>query len=104
VLDGLEMDEQRMSAATLLQLAAWGALGTGLGWLYFGALAWNLRLFLLDRRKGLAVLVGLIRFLALGAAFYAASRQGAGPLLAMAIGLPLGRAVVLRRARREIAP
>lgn len=93
-----------MSAAPPLALAAWAALGLLSGWLYFAALACNVRLLTLARRGALAGLAGLARYLALGLALYAAARHGAAPLLAMAAALPLGRTLMLRAARREAAP
>ena len=93
-----------MSAAPLAALAGWALAGAALGWLYFRALWWNIRLFTAPPRPALAALAGLARFAALGGALYLASRQGALPLLAASLGLPAGRAMALRRAKRELAP
>ncbi len=94
-----------MSAALLTVLAGWAAAGAALGWLYFRALWWTLRLFTINHpRLAWVALAGMARFAALGAALYLVSRQGALPLLAASLGLLAGRAVALRRLKRELAP
>lgn len=87
------------SLAMVLGLVAYFAAGVGLGVVYFNAIWWNARLF---ARNGfgvaaMALVVG--RFVLLGGALTLASLQGAGPLLAMALGVLVVRPIVMRRHR-----
>ena len=78
--------------------------GMGLGALYFGSLWWHARQFgqgELGRGGGIGALLAgsAARFALLGGALWAASLEGAMPLLATALGVLLARAAVMRRVR-----
>jgi F1F0 ATPase subunit 2 len=80
-------------------LAAYFAAGIGLGAVYFNAIWWNARLF---ARSGLGVAaIALVtgRFALLGGSLTLASLEGAGPLLAMALGVLAIRPLIMRRHR-----
>jgi F1F0 ATPase subunit 2 len=108
----LEMDEERMSFLSFDALPAWAMLvslcghlvaGMLLGALYFRTLWWNARLFALGGRAttGIALMIG--RLVLLGGLLALASLEGALPLLVMALGVLIGRSMVMRRVR-EVAP
>ena len=83
----------------MVVLAAWLAGGVALGICYFQALRWNAALFARGGRAITAIACTLGRFAVLGAALALASLHGAAPLLASAVGVLLGRFLVMRRAR-----
>jgi F1F0 ATPase subunit 2 len=108
MLVGLEMDEERMSLLSFNTLPGWAALpalamhlvaGLGLGMLYFRALWWNIRRLTGDGR--LVTTIGLMigRFVLLGGVLALASLEGALPLLATALGVLIGRSIVMRSSR-----
>jgi F1F0 ATPase subunit 2 len=106
------MDGKRMSllspgllphAAAVLGAGAHLALGLGLGLVYFRGLWWNARLFASKGRAAMAVGLVLGRFVLLGGLLTLASLEGALPLLATALGVLIGRSVVMRRVM-ETAP
>jgi len=75
------------------------AAGTGLGLAYFALLARNLELYLSGRPvAGGALQAG--RYLLVAAGLFGAVQFGTIPLLCCALGLLIGRQLVLRRARK----
>ena len=84
---------------TVLILALHLAGGAAIGALYFGSLWWNAQLF--ERAGRLRTLLASMaaRFALLGGVLFAASLEGAMPLLATALGVLLARTAVLRRVR-----
>jgi F1F0 ATPase subunit 2 len=108
----LEMDAERMSSflfnslpawAMFLSLAAHLAAGTVLGCLYFHGLWRNACWFVEGGRRTTTIALAIGRFALLGGLLTLASREGAPPLLVMALGVVVSRPVVMRRAR-EAAP
>jgi F1F0 ATPase subunit 2 len=104
----LEMGEARMNFPPfdvspawtgLAGLAAYLVAGIALGTLYFRSFWWNVRRFADGGRLLATVALIVGRFVLLGAAFVLASRQGALPLLMMALGVFLARSAVMRRVR-----
>lgn len=80
-------------------------LGAGLllGILYFYGVWWNARLFASGGRMGTSILVMLSRIALLGVVLTLASLKGALPLLVTAVGILLGRFIVMRRLRNIAA-
>jgi F1F0 ATPase subunit 2 len=91
------MDAERMTLDGF-SVALYGASGIVAGTLYFVGLWWNARLF---ARGGswLSVLMLLGRIAALACALTFAARQGAMPLLVMALGVFIARFAVMRGVR-----
>ena len=81
-----------------LSVALYGASGIAAGTLYFVGLWWNARLF---ARGGswLSILMLLGRIGALACVLTLAARQGAMPLLVMALGVFVARFAVMRGLR-----
>ena len=77
--------------------------GIALGALYFGGLWWHARQFGQGGRIGALLAGTAVRFALLGITLWAASLEGAMPLLATALGVLLARAVVMRRVRTSTA-
>ena len=75
------------------------AAGVGVGVVYFRGLRWNARLFVQGGALGgsLALMAG--RALLLTGFLTLAALEGAAPLLAMALGVFIGRFAVMRQAR-----
>lgn len=73
-----------------------GSVGIGLG--YFCALRRGAGMLIAGRRAGLWQVAALVggRVVILGAVLTMAAMQGAGPLLAAALGLMIGRYVVMK--------
>jgi F1F0 ATPase subunit 2 len=99
------MDQARMNLLSYNTLPGWAALldlaihlgaGTGLGLLYFRGLWWSVRQLTGDGRlvTTLALMTG--RFAVLGGLVTLTSLEGALPLLATALGILFGRAIVMR--------
>ncbi len=86
--------------AVPLGLAAHLAAGIGLGAFYFQALWWNTQRFAAGGRLTTATALTIGRFALLGGVLFLASQEGALPLLAVALGILVARAVVMRRVRR----
>lgn len=86
-------------ALTLLTLGACFIAGIPAGLLYFAGLWWNARLFAERGRTGLTILLMLGRLAMLGGVLTLAARQGAMPLLSMALGVFIARFAVMRRVR-----
>ncbi|MCW6511911.1 N-ATPase subunit AtpR [Lichenifustis flavocetrariae] len=84
-------------------LAAYFAGGLALGGVHFGGLWWTARLFAGGDRLLLALGVMLGRIVLLGGLLTLVSFAGAPPLLAAAAGVLLARPVVTRRIRRVVA-
>ncbi len=85
--------------AMALSLAAHLAAGIGLGTVYFNAIWWNARLFARGGRASTTVILTIGRLVRLGGLLTWASRDGAPPLLAMALGVLIARPLVMRRHR-----
>lgn len=76
------------------------AVGIALGVLYFRALWWNVRRFGGDGRVTTNVALMIGRFVLLGGLLTLASLEGALPLLMTALGVLVGRAIVMRHTRQ----
>ena len=87
----------------LLALAAYLLVGVLLGLVYFSALWWNVQLMGRRGRKAAAIGLMLGRLALMIGLLGLASRDGALPLLLMALGVLIGRAIVMRRLRRAPA-
>ncbi|WP_031404804.1 ATP synthase subunit I [Thiomonas sp. FB-Cd] len=86
-----------------LALAAHGLAGVLLGVVYFRALWWNVQLMGHGGRTAAAIGLMIGRLALMIGALGLASRDGALPLLLMALGVLAGRAFVVRRLRRAPA-
>jgi F1F0 ATPase subunit 2 len=109
---GMEMDGERMTSLSFNSLPAWAtyfglaaqlAAGIIVGVLYFRSLWWNARRITAGGRVSTTIAVMIGRFVVLGVLLTLASLEGALPLLVMALGILIARALVMRRIR-EIAP
>ncbi len=107
----LEMDEERMSLAsldTLPPLMAFLGAGTHLaagfvlGTAYFKGLWWSVRRFAGGGRMTTIIGLTIGRFVLLGGVLIFVSLEGALPLLMTALGV-LGARFVIMRGPREIA-
>jgi len=72
------------------------ALGSALGWAFFGALAWNVRLYCGNSGTRLAPLVHAMRLLGMAAVLVGIAKLGAAPLLSASAGFQLARAFAIR--------
>ncbi|MBO9099613.1 MULTISPECIES: N-ATPase subunit AtpR [unclassified Rhizobium] len=81
----------------LTTLLAWLAGGIGMGFAYFRMLRENTALLVTGRRLRLAVSLTVGRLALMAGGLILAGRQGALPLLAMALGVWIGRSIVMRR-------
>jgi hypothetical protein len=79
-----------------LDLVAAVAAGIALGTVYFSGVRWSARLLATGGRAGFAVALMAGRFAPLTCVLTLASLHGAGPLLAMTLGVLLARAAMLR--------
>lgn len=78
------------------------AAGAGVGWLYFVGLRRSADALVRGRIGPLGAMASrLARTAALGASLVVAARTGAPVLLSAALGILLGRALVLRAARMQ---
>jgi F1F0 ATPase subunit 2 len=99
----MEVDAKLMSSDTLAvwamaaSLPAHVAVGIGAGSVYFNAIRWNARLLAQGGRAGTGIALIIVRIVLLGSLLTLASREGAMPLLALALGVLIARAVVVRR-------
>jgi len=84
----------------LVSLLAHLAAGIALGILYFRGLWRNVRRFAGGGRAATALALMAGRFALLGGLLTLASLEGALPLLMMALGVLVGRSVVMRRVRQ----
>jgi F1F0 ATPase subunit 2 len=92
------MDAERMTSDAL-RMAMYFVAGIAAGTLYFVCLWWNARRFA-ERGGALSsILLLLGRILLLGCLLMLAARQGAMPLLLMALGVFIARFAVMRRLR-----
>lgn len=84
----------------LLVLALWLAGGGLIGLIYFRMVRHSAELMLSARRGGVlfGVALVLLRMAWLGGVLIIAAMQGAGPLLAAALGVLIGRFAMMRRA------
>ena len=87
----------------VLALAAHLFTGVLLGVVYFRALWWNVQLMGHGGRTAAAIGLLIGRVALMIGLLGLASRDGALPLLLMALGVLLGRAFVVRRLRRAPA-
>ena len=83
----------------LLILALWLVGGGLIGLIYFRMVRHSADLMLSGRRGGalFGVALVLVRMAGLGGVLIIAAMQGAGPLLAAALGLLIGRFAMMRR-------
>ncbi len=83
----------------LLILTLWLAGGGLIGLTYFRMVRYSADLMLSGRRDGplFGVALVLLRMAGLGGVLIIAAMQGAGPLLAAAMGLLIGRFAMMRR-------
>lgn len=88
---------------TVASIAVHFGAGLLLGILYFYGVWWNARLFASGGRVGTSILVMLSRIALLVIVLTLASFEGALPLLVMALGVLLGRFIVMRRLRNIAA-
>ena len=91
-----------MTGFTWLAVALLGlefAAGIALGLVYFRTLWWTTQRLCTDGRPVLVITLMIGRFALLGGMLYLASLAGALPLLAVAGGILLARALLLRRVR-----
>ncbi len=86
----------------LLMLGTNLVVGIVAGALYFGCVWWNARLFANGGRVTTTVLMMLGRLALMGGLLFMAVRQGAIPLLLMALGVLLGRFAVMRGSRASL--
>lgn len=77
-------------------LAAHVAAGAGVGVLFFRGLWWNTRLIVGGGRVSTAVALTLGQFLLMGGLLTLSASEGTVPLLAAALGVFIGRFLVLR--------
>jgi F1F0 ATPase subunit 2 len=108
----LEMDQERMSHLVFNALPGWAALldlaihlcaGIALGVLYFRGLWRNVKRLTGAGRLSTTIALMIGRFAAIGGLLALASLEGALPLLVMALGLLIGRSIVMRNLR-EVTP
>ena len=88
---------------TVAILALHLAAGSALGVLYFRNLSWNARLLADGERTPRAIGMMVGRFLLLGAALTLISLEGPSALLITALGVLVGRSMVMRRLKRELS-
>ena len=86
-----------------VSLVAWVLAGIGVGTAYFTSIWWSAGQFSEGGRITVTLALALLRMIVLGGLLALASFHGAGPLLAMALGVVLARFAVMRRLR-EAAP
>lgn len=84
----------------LVILALWLVGGVLIGLIYFRMVRHSADFMLSGRRGGplFGVALVLLRMAGLGGVLIIAAMQGAGPLLAAALGLLIGRFAVMRKA------
>jgi F1F0 ATPase subunit 2 len=92
------MDAERMSIDGLAA-ALYFTAGVAAGTLYFVCLWWNARLFAERGGNWSTILLLLLRIVVLGCVLTLAARQGAAPLLLMALGVFIARFAVMRGLR-----
>ena len=86
--------------AMLIDLGMHLAFGLGGGALYVSAVRRSAQLLAGGGNWGQVIAPTAARLLLAGGAFVLASREGAGPLLALALGFMLARLFVMRRGER----
>lgn len=86
-----------------LSFTDWFVAGIAVGVAYFVGIWWSSRQFAGGGRVSTIIALSLLRLVVLGGLLTVASFRGAGPLLAMALGVVLARFGVMLRTR-EIAP
>lgn len=82
-------------------LAVFVAAGVAVGMIFFSALRWGARVLVEGGAVSSAFALTLGRFLLVGALLIFAARTGASPLLAAAVGIFIGRFLVMRASARE---
>jgi hypothetical protein len=91
-------------SGTALYLGGATAAGIALGAVYFAGVRWSAELLAAGRGPGLAVTLTVGRFALLACVLTLVSLHGAGPLLAMTLGLLFARTAMLRGAWPGLAP
>lgn len=89
-------------AVALALLVPYLTAGLLIGIIYFLILERSAGLLLEEGGLGLGLVLGGARLTLVIAALILAAWQGALPLIAMALGFPIGRQLVIRRAMRMI--
>ncbi|MFA5962915.1 MAG: ATP synthase subunit I [Sphingomonas sp.] len=84
-------------------IALWFAAGIVVGIAYFTSIWWSARQFANGGRLVATLALALLRLMLLGGLLALASFHGAGPLLAMALGVVVARFAVMRRLQ-EVKP
>ena len=85
-----------------VSLGAWLLAGIGAGIAYFASIWWSARQFAEGGRITVILALALLRLAVLGGLLMLASLQGAGPLLAMALGVVIARFGVMRRLHEAV--
>jgi F1F0 ATPase subunit 2 len=99
MLVGLAMDAKHMnSLAPVLYFVS----GIACGIVYFRFLWWDVRRFAAAGSLGITILSMLVRVALLGGILTFASKQGALPLLLMALGVVIARFLVARGIRATV--
>lgn len=80
-------------------ITLWLVAGIVAGIAYFTSIWWSTRQFANGGRLAATLALALLRLMLLGGLLALASFQGAGPLLAMALGVVVARFAVMRRLR-----
>jgi F1F0 ATPase subunit 2 len=95
----MEVDANGMSISAFdcLILSVYLVAGIVAGIVYFGCLAWNVRLFAEGGSVTTTIVLMAGRIAVLGGLLVLASRQGALPLLMMALGVFIARFAIIRR-------
>lgn len=79
-------------------------LGAGAGYLHFRMLRRGTTAIVQEQSTGRAIFFGVARFALTIAVLAASAWAGSAPLLACAIGLFIGRSVLLRQEKRQEDP
>lgn len=91
-----------MSDLSVLRVLPYTVLGALLGFAYFAALGWNVRLYAGQGAVWSALLVHLLRLCAIGGAFTLCARQGALPLLSSVVGFQVARTAAVSQKGRAL--
>ncbi len=100
MLVGVALDQERMTISLFLAVTGYLALGLIVGGIYFTAMWWSAQLFAAGGRMPLALFLGMGRLaLIVVVLVLVATRGGALPLLATALGIVIARFVAMRRVK-----
>ena len=90
-----------LSGTGPLVLALFAAAGVAVGVIFFRALRWGARVLVEGGAVSTAFALTLGRFGLVGLLLYFAVRAGAAPLLAAAVGIFIGRFLVMRASQLD---